>query len=361
MIDARSAEALGEGPAGTVQSHHSADFSKSFECMASVESGKGVRRAIRALRRVAVELAELIGVMAAVVVLTFLIIRLVPGDPARTILGVDVNPQNLAALRHELHLDQPEVQQFREYLFRLFRGDLGTSLAQDGRSVFGIIGDSLPVTLLIALWAVLMAVLVGVPLGVIPVAARLPRVDLLVKSTMSILIGTPTFLTSLLLVLLVSLKLGAAPAGGWGDTLSQHLSHLWLPGFALSLYLLPIVVRTVRQSAKDTWEQAFVEAAITRGLRFRTIVVRHLVPNSLLPLVTLIGYNLGGLIGGAVVVDVVFNLPGLGTELVDAVQARDYPVVQGIALVTALFVVAANKLTDMLYHVIDPRTRIGAV
>lgn len=258
------------------------------------------------------------------------------------------------------HLNETALQQFREYAFGLLRGDLGTSLVQDGRSVLSIIGDSLPVTLLIALWAVAVAVLVGVPLGVIPIAARLPRIDLVVKSAMSVLIGTPTFLTSLLLVLLVSVKLRAAPAAGWGSTFGQDLSHLWLPGCALGLYVLPIVVRTVRQSAKDTWEQAFLEAAITRGLRFRTIVMRHLVPNSLLPLVTLIGYNIGGLIGGAVVVDVIFNLPGLGTQLVDAVQARDYPVVQGIALVTALFVVAANKLTDMIYYIVDPRTRLGA-
>jgi peptide/nickel transport system permease protein len=318
------------------------------------------RRVGRAVGRVGIELAELAGVMVAVMVLTFLILRLVPGDPAKTILGVDANPQNLAALRQQLHLNEPELQQFRDYALGLLRGDLGTSLVQDGRSVLSIIGDSLPVTLLIALWAVVTAVLVGVPLGVVPIAARWPRVDLVVKSAMSVLIGTPTFLTSLLLVLLVSLRLGAAPAAGWGSTVGEDLSHLWLPGCALALYLLPIVVRTVRQSAKDTWDQAFLEATITRGLRFRTIVMRHLVPNSLLPLVTLIGYNIGGLIGGAVVVDVVFNLPGLGTQLVDAVQARDYPVVQGIALVTALFVVAANKLTDVLYHVVDPRTRLGA-
>jgi peptide/nickel transport system permease protein len=363
MVNAKSAEAVGGGPTGGVRSAlAAAESEKSAGRTSRARRGSNQRgRGMRVVRRVGIELAELVGVMIAVVVLTFLIVRLVPGDPAKTILGVNANPQNLAALRHELRLDEPELQQFREYVFGLCRGDLGTSLVQDGRSVLSIIGGSLPVTLLVALWAVVAAVIIGVPLGVIPVAARLQRVDVIVKSAMSILIGTPTFLTSLLLVLLVSLKLRAAPAGGWGNTAGQHLSHLWLPGFALSLYVLPIVVRTVRQSAKDTWEQPFVEAAITRGLRFRTIVSRHLVPNSLLPLVTLIGYNLGGLIGGAVVIDVVFNLPGLGTRLVDAVQVRDYPVVQGIALVTAIFVVAANKLTDFLYYVIDPRTRLGAV
>lgn len=318
------------------------------------------RRSHGSARSVALQLVQLVAVAFIVVVLTFLVVRLIPGDPATTILGVNASPENLRALRHAFNLDKSLLDQFWLYVSGLLRGDLGDSLVQSGRSVSSIVFGSLPVTLAVAGFAVFTAVLVGVPLGVIPVVAGWRRVDLVVKSAMIVLIATPTFLTALVLVLLVSLRLGAAPAGGWGDSLGQHVSHLWLPGLALGLYLLPIVVRTVRQSAQTTWEQAFVEAAVSRGLRFRTIVVRHILPNSLLPLVTLIGYNVGVLIGGAVVVDVVFDLPGLGTRLVESVQARDYPVVQGVALVTALFVVAANTLTDLMYSVIDPRTRTGA-
>lgn len=322
----------------------------------------GTRRPATRLspRWAVLQLVQLVAVAFIVVVLTFLIVRLIPGDPATTILGVNASPENLRALRHAFNLDKSLADQFWLYISGLVQGDLGMSLVQSGRSVSSIVFGSLPVTLAVAGFAVVIAVLIGVPLGVLPVVARWRRVDLLVKSAMIVLIATPTFLTALVLVLLLSLRLGLAPAGGWGDSFGQHLSHVWLPGFSLSLYLLPIVVRTVRQSAQATWEQSFVEAALSRGLRFRTIVTRHILPNSLLPLVTLIGYNVGVLIGGAVVVDVVFDLPGLGTRLVESVQARDYPVVQGVALATALFVVAANTITDLLYSVIDPRTRAGA-
>ena len=166
----------------------------------------------------------------------------------------------------------------------------------------------------------------------------------------------PPFLVGFLL-LLFALDTAAFPAGGWGNGLSGSLDYLPLPALALSAYLTPIIARTVRQSIHEVLSENFIEAAVARGLPAWRLVARHILPNGLLPLITLVGYNIGALIGGAVVIEAVFNLPGIGSALVYAVSARDYPVVEGAALVTAILVVIINAVADVLYQYVDPRTR----
>ena len=299
----------------------------------------------------------MVPVIAGVVFGTFLLIHLVPGDPAVSILGVHATPSSIAALRHEMHLDKPFYLQFWLFVSQLAHFSFGDSLVQQGRPVSSIVFPAMGTTLLLTFTAVAISLLVGIPLGL--AAALIPRtgVDFTLRSLAAVLLATPPFMIGFLLLYFVALKANLAPAGGWGSGLASDLQYLWLPAFALSAFLTPIVFRAVRQSALETNEQQFVEAVVSRGLPRHALVIRHVLPNSLLPVITLVGVNVGGLIGGAVVVEAVFDIPGTGSILVEAVQARDYPVVQGVALVAAVLVVLITFVTDVLYFVVDPRTR----
>jgi peptide/nickel transport system permease protein len=309
--------------------------------------------------RLVLQFGQAIVVAFAVVSVAFFLVRLVPGDPARAILGPRGSPEAIAALRHAMHLDGPILSGYGSYVWQLLHGDLGSSIIQEGRSVSGIIGAGLPVTLALIAGTVLISVVVAVPLGLLAAVSRRKPVDQATRAVLVTLLAMPPFFLGLLLILLVALRLALLPAGGWGDGWPDNLRYVILPSVALSGYLMPLIARTVRQVALDTVREEFIEAAVARGLPRRTIVLRHVLPNSLLPVLTLLGLNLGSLIAGAVVVESVFGLPGVGSSLVQAVSARDYPLIQGIAVVSALFVVFGNVLADMLYVVVDPRTRRG--
>jgi peptide/nickel transport system permease protein len=292
-----------------------------------------------------------------VTVIVFVLVRLVPGDPARGILGTHASTEAVAALRAQLHLNLPLWRQFLVYFGGLFRGDLGESVITPGLSVSSVLSSSLPVTLSIIVATSLISSVVGIAVGLSSALSGRRVVDIGVRAIVSISLASPPFLIALVLLFAFALSMSLLPAGGWGGGWPANLRYIVLPSVALSGYLAPLVIRTVRQAAMDVNEQEFVEAAIARGLPRRTVVLKHILPNSLLPLVTLLALNVGGLVGGAVVVEAVFGLPGIGTQLVQAVQQRDYTVIQGIALVTALIVVAANLCADLLYAVVDPRTR----
>ena len=300
---------------------------------------------------------QLVPVVVGVVVTTFLLIHLVPGDPATSILGVHATPESIAALRKEMNLDKPFLEQLRLFVSQLAHGSLGNSLVENGRSVTSIVFPAMAVTLLLTSVAVVFSLLLGIPLGLAAALWRRKGVDVAVRSLAAAMLATPPFLIGFLLLLFVSLKLSLAPAGGWSSGVSGELTHVWLPALALAVFLSPIVVRAVRQSALETHEEQFVEAAVSRGIRRRRLVFRHVLPNSLLPVITLVAVNVGGLISGAVVIEAVFDLPGTGSVLVQAVETRDYPVVQGVALVAAVLVVLVNLVADVLYMVVDPRTR----
>jgi peptide/nickel transport system permease protein len=289
---------------------------------------------------------------------TFALIRLVPGDPATTILGAHATRETLAALRAELHLDVPLTTQLGLYLKDMAHGSLGTSVYQTGLPVTTIISDALPVTGALIAASVVISLVVGVPIGVWAGISDSRFFTNLFRGGTIVLLAAPPFLTGMVLLFVVAVRGGAAPAGGWGSSWPENVKYVWLPAVALSAgYLLPVIARTVWQSARETWQEPFIEATISRGLSRRRIVAIHVIPNSIIPEITVVGVGMGALIGGAVVIEVVFAMPGIGTQLVDAVQQRDYPVVQGVALVTAIIAVAVNMLADVLYVVVDPRTR----
>ncbi len=303
------------------------------------------------------KLAQAAAVGLVVVVITFLLVHAVPGDPALNILGLNATPQSIAALRASLHLDDPITDQFATYLGSLAQGDFGHSLLGQQPAVADLIAAGFPVTASIVACTLLMSLVIGIPLGLVAGLSKRRGVDLGIRAGATVMLATPAFYTSLLLIFFLAVRAGIAPAGGWAGSWPANFEYLWLPSLALSLYLAPIFARAVRQTARETMRQQFIEAAGARGLSSRRVVVRHILPNSLLPVITLIGYNVGSLLGGAVIVESVFGIPGIGLELVHAVAQRDFPVVQGVALVGGLAVVACNLLADALYTVVDPRTR----
>jgi peptide/nickel transport system permease protein len=324
--------------------------------MVSGRTRRGV--AVRSLRlgRIGAAVAQAVAVAFLVLVVVFVLVRLVPGNPATGILGAHATRQAVAALNAQLHLNEPLLSQFASYLSDLLHGNLGTSLVS-GRPVTAIIGSALPITLAVVAGSVLLSVVIGIPLGIVAATTRRGHVDVAVRGVSTVLLATPTFFIGLLLILGFGLGTGWFPVGGWAGSYPANFRFLVLPCLALSCYLTPFIVRVVRQAAVEAGKQPFIEAAIARGLPRRVVITRHILPNSLLPVVTLVGLNIGALLAGAVVIEAVFNLPGVGTQLLQAVSARDYPVIQGVAITTAVIVVCANLLTDVVYGLVDPRTR----
>ena len=308
-------------------------------------------------RTVALAVVQAVAVAIAVVVVTFALVHIVPGDPARQALGPEAPQQTVDALRHQLGLDRPLPTQFVDFVGDAVQGDLGESITFSGRSVLGIVASGLGVTLVLIAATVILSTLLGVPLGLIAATSRRPSIDRSIRLTTIALLATPPFFVGIVLILLLAVNAGIAPAGGWGDGYPDNLRYLWMPTLALSCYLTPVIARVTRQRARAILAEQFIDAAISRGLSLPRLTLRHVLPNSALPVIALIGLNAGALIGGAVVVEAVFGLPGLGSVLVRAVSGRDYPVIQGTAIVAGVVVVCANMLAEAAGRLIDPRTR----
>ena len=321
--------------------------------------GAGAGRHAGLVRSLLQRLSQTVFVLAVVVTITFSLLHAIPGDPARLILGKLATADSVATLRHEMGLDLPLTTQFSNMLVGIFHGDLGTSLVSRTQTVNELVWPAFANSLGVVAVALCISLVIGLSVGIITGIRRNDGFDRTLQALMVILLSTPPFMFGMVL-LLVALQTKIAPAGGWNSTPLDSLKYIWLPGLALSVALAPVIARSLRQSIRETFSQDFVEAAIARGLPRRRVILRHVLPNSLLPIVGLIGYSLGGLIGGAAVVEVVFNIPGIGSRMMAAVGSRDFPVVQGIALVSAVTVIIFNAMADLAYWVIDPRTRTAA-
>ncbi|WP_159613972.1 ABC transporter permease [Glutamicibacter sp. JC586] len=288
---------------------------------------------------------------------TTVLIRLVPGDPARSILGARASDESVKALNSELGLDLPLFEQLTNAVLNLFRGDLGTSFAFRGQDVISLILPSLSVTAALAAIALTLSAVSGIAVGLALALTKRPELDLAGRLVMTVLLATPGFMAGLVLLYIFAINLGIAPAGGWAGEWPDNAKYLWLPALALTAYLGSLVARAVRQAALETIGESFVQAARTRGVPRRRIVMRHVLPNAILPVIPLLGLNAGALVSGAVIVEAVFTLPGLGSRLVEAMASRDLPVVQGIALLAAVSIVVFNLLADLSNMAADPRLR----
>ena len=300
------------------------------------------------VRRLFSALVTVVGVAT----LVFFLIHLIPGDPVDRILGDSARPADREALRTALGLDAPVSVQFGDFLSGLARLDLGDSIVS-GRPVASLIAQHLPATLQLAAAALAIALLVAVPLGVIAARRRGTRLDSLAMGFSLLGVSIPNFWLGPMLILVFSLWLGWTPVSG-----REGLASQVLPALTLGTSLAAVLARMVRSSLLEVLEEDFMRTARAKGLDENTVVWRHGLRNALLPVVTLVGLQLGALLGGAVITETVFAWPGIGLLLVDAIQARDYPVVQGCVLTISTTYVLVNLGTDLIYGVIDPRIEL---
>jgi peptide/nickel transport system permease protein len=313
-----------------------------------------------ALTRIAVAL----GLIWAVVTLVFLIIHFVPGDPAELLLsqgGVAPDPAAVTELREKLGLDRPILAQYVSHIGGLLKGDLGSSLLDD-HSVAEEIALRLPRTLELIFAASLIAVLFGLPLGTLAALRSGSAIDRVLAGVAGLGLSIPVFVVGTIAILVFAQKLHWVPAGGFvpfsRDPL-QHLILLLMPASAIAVGLGAVVFRMTRSSVLEVLERDYVRAAHAKGLRPSRIVLHHVLRNALMPVVTVLALHMGSLLGGTVLVEFVFNWPGLSGYLVRAVEQRDYPEVVGIVLVISIAFVVINLAVDLLYAVIDPRVRHG--
>jgi peptide/nickel transport system permease protein len=292
-------------------------------------------------------------VVLGVVCLVFLLIHLIPGDPVDVMLGESARPADRAALRASLGLDQPVALQLVNYLGGVAQLDLGNSLHSD-QPVSRLLAERLPATLQLALAALGCALLLALPLGTLAAVRRGSGWDWGAMGFSTLGVSLPNFWLGPLLILCFSLWLGWTPVSG-----REMASSLILPALTLGTGFAAILARMIRSSLLEVMGEDFVRTARAKGLTERQVLWRHAMRNAWLPVLTLIGIQLGALLGGAVVTEVVFDWPGIGSLMIEAIQRRDYPVVQGCVLVVSLSYVLVNTLTDLLYGVVDPRTRQG--
>lgn len=300
------------------------------------------------VRRVALTLP----VVWIVVTLVFGLIHLVPGDPIAQMLGEGSSVTEVARLRHELGLDLPIVEQYRNYLVGLYHGNLGISF-RDQQPVIDSIRARYPATIELAVAALAFSLLFSIPAGVIS-AIRKGRFADRAFGLVSLLgVSLPNFALGPLLILLFSIGLGLLPVSG-----RDGISHLILPAVTLGMGIAAMTMRMVRSSMLEEIHQDYVRTARAKGLRERTVLLKHALRNGLLPVVTILGLQTGALLAGAFVTETIFSWPGLGRLTIQAINARDYPLVQGCILTITLTYILVNLLTDVMYSVIDPRIRL---
>jgi peptide/nickel transport system permease protein len=304
-------------------------------------------------------LLAVIPVMLVVATVAFVLIHLAPGDPASVIAGPYAAAEDIAKLRTQLGLDESvPVQLFRWY-GRLLRGDLGNSIFLR-RPVTEAIVDRLEPTLLLTTWATLIAVLFGVPAGIVSARHHNSAVDQSLMGLALVGLSIPNFLLGLLMILVFGVWLGWLPVAGYvplDSGLWPNLRSLLMPSLALGLVQSALIARITRSSMLDVLREQFVLTGRAKGLAERVVVYKHALKNAIIPTLTVIGITFALLIGGAVVIETVFNIPGLGRLIISAVLRRDYPVVQGVVLLIAVTYTAVNLLVDLAYLAVDPRVR----
>ena len=292
----------------------------------------------------------------------FSVLEVVPGDPALLMLGTSAQPEAVAALRHQMGLDQPVPVRYVRWVGGMLRGDLGTSLTY-ARPVADLVAERLAITMPLALMALLLSAGIAIPLGLIAASRQGRAGDWAVMAFGQVGIAVPSFWFAILLILGFSVRLGWFSAGGfpgWAAGAGPALKALILPAVALALPEAAILARITRSAALDTLREDYVRTARAKGLARRTVLLRHVLPNALIPVATILGLQFAFLIAGAVVVENVFTLPGLGRLLYQAIGQHDLIVVQSVVVLLAVMVVLVNALVDIACAAIDPRPKVQA-
>jgi len=306
-------------------------------------------------RRVLLAVPTILFVMFA----TFAMVRFVPGDLVELILAENpyATEQDKIDLRERLGLDQPIPTQFAKYSVNLLKGDMGYS-HWTNRPVTQELRDRLPVTLEFGLFAVLLGLLVAVPVGIISAIRQDTLADYVARSFAILSISVPYFFTATLLVIFPVIWFGWAPPltyVGWSEGPAGHIYYMFFPAFILGVNLSGSVMRMTRTMVLEVMRQDYIRTAYAKGLTERTVLVRHAMKNALIPVITIIGLQIGGAIGGTLIIETIFNMPGVGRYFISSILARDYPSIQGVTLVLAIVVVFVNLAVDLIYATLDPR------
>ena len=308
------------------------------------------------LAYVARRLAQMVPVAIGVTIIVFFMIHLVPGDPARTLLGFRATDQAVAALHHEWGLDRSLPAQYGLFMSRLFHGDLGDSLFYRVSATSLILGR-LPATLWLLGYAIVLSVVIAVPLATLAATKKDSARDQVIRAIPLVGLGMPSFWVGIMLILFLALDSHIFPVGGYGHGFLEHLRSMFLPGLTVAIAISPLLIRSLRASMLSVLESEYVTTARSKGIPERRVIVRHVLRNAVIPTVTVLGINIGFLMGGTLVIENVFALPGIGSLMIQSILNRDFPVVQGVTLVFGSMVVLVNLTTDVVYSLLDPRVR----
>ena len=303
-------------------------------------------------------LAQAIPVVLGITIVTFFLLRLIPGDPAMTLLGNRGTPEQIAALRARWGLEEPIWVQFWLFLKQLAHGDTGASLFYEVPTRT-LIASRIGVTMSLVAFATIFSVLITVPLATIAAIRKDRPADHVIRAVPLVGLGMPSFWVGLVLILVFAVNLGWFPVGGWGDTIPEHIYALILPGLTSALAIVPLLVRSLRVGMLEVLQADYIATVRAKGLREHRVLLFHVARNAIIPTLTLLGINIAFLIGATVVVERVFQLNGLGTLMLTSISNRDFPVVQGVTFVLALSVVIINLATDLTAARLDPRIRLS--
>jgi peptide/nickel transport system permease protein len=310
------------------------------------------------LRYAGRRIGQTLPVAVLVTVLIFFLIKLLPGDPAAAILGDRASEEAVRALHRQWGLDRPLVEQYVVYVGNLLTGDLGQSLRYR-TPVVELLPRRMSVTLFLVVYSMVLSVMIAVPLAIVAATNRERWPDHLVRGLITLPLASPAFWIGILLLIVFALQLRWFPASGYGEGALGHLHHLFLPALTLSHAFAAVLTRNLRSALIDVQATTYIDFARAKGLDRRAVLFGHVLRAAMLPIVTLVGVRLSYAIGGSVVVETVFALPGLGSWMVESILARDYMVVQTLTLAFALGAMLINLATDLLYPLFDPRVRVG--
>lgn len=309
------------------------------------------------IRLIFKRLLATVPVLLVVALVIFAVLRLTPGDPAVLVAGDSASTEQIEEIRRNMGLDQPIHMQFTQWLGRMVRGDFGTSLIS-GRAVSELIADRMGATLSLTLMTLIYTLIVSLPLGVLSAWYRGKTLDRFVMAGSVVGFSVPVFIVAYLMILLFSLELRWLPVQGYRPLsagLWEHVRHLLLPAMALGTVYIALITRIVRTSVIDTLNEDYIRTARAKGVSEWKVLSRHALGNAAVPILTIIGISITMLIGGVVVTESVFNIPGLGRLVLDAVLSRDFTVIQSLIVLFSMIYIVVNLLIDISYMVVDPR------
>lgn len=305
-------------------------------------------------------LLSLIPVLAVVTIAIFLIIHITPGDPAAAILGMEASQEEIQQLNQDLGLDRPILEQYTSWVANVFKGDLGDSIFMN-QPVSEAIAEHITPTLSLAILAQVIAILLAIPFGIIAAYKRGSIADYTLMGMSLLGMALPSFLLGLFLMLFVGVKLQWLPVAGYEPLSSgfwEHMKYLILPGISLGTIQAALITRMTRSSMLEVLNLNFIKTARSKGLHEMKVLFKHAFRSAFLPILTVIGQTFGTLVTGAVVVEAIFNIPGLGQLILNSIARRDFAVIQGVVLVVTLMYVTINLIIDLLYGAVDPRVRL---